>query len=78
MAGAEERRHLLRRLRPVKKEEVKPELASFLDWVRKNPPPKSDQRPFSAEVLKAIQGSLQAMIVYHMEKEPKSLRYIKD
>lgn len=63
---------------PVKKEEVKPELASFLDWVRKNPPPKSDQRPFSAEVLKAIQGSLQAMIVYHMEKEPKSLRYIKD
>jgi DNA repair protein RecO (recombination protein O) len=62
----------------VKKEEVKRELASFLDWVRKNPPPKSDLQPFSAEVLKAIQSSLQAMIVYHLEKEPKSLRYIKD
>jgi DNA repair protein RecO (recombination protein O) len=63
---------------PVKKEEVKPELASFLDWVRKNPPPKAGRPFFSPEVLKAIQGSLQAMIVYHMEKEPKSLRYIKD
>jgi DNA repair protein RecO (recombination protein O) len=49
-----------------------------LNWVRKNPPPKTGPPPFSPEELKGIQKNLQAMIVYHMEKEPKSLRYIKD
>ncbi|MCX6577180.1 MAG: DNA repair protein RecO, partial [Candidatus Aminicenantes bacterium] len=61
-----------------KKEEVQRELGSFLSWARKNPPPKTGKPPFSPEELKGIQKSLQAMIVYHMEKEPKSLRYIKD
>jgi DNA repair protein RecO (recombination protein O) len=63
---------------PSKREEVQRELGSFLNWVRKNPPPKTGQPPFSPEELKGIQKNLQAMIVYHMEKEPKSLRYIKD
>jgi DNA repair protein RecO (recombination protein O) len=63
---------------PSKKEEVQRGLNSFLNWARKNPPPKSGPFPFSPEELKGIQKSLQAMIVYHMEKEPKSLRYIKD
>lgn len=63
---------------PAKKEEVQRELGSFLNWARKNPPPKTGQPPFSPEELKGIQKNLQAMIVYHMEKEPKSLRYIKD
>jgi len=63
---------------PVKKEEVKRELASFLNWARKNPPPGEGVFPYSPGELRAIRTSLQSMIIYHMEKEPKSLRYIKD
>ncbi len=63
---------------PIKKEEVRRDLELFLSWVRKNPPPKAGDSPFSPEQLRGIQKNLQAMIVYHMEREPRSLRYIED
>ena len=62
----------------IQKEEVQQDLGSFLGWVRKNPPPQAGDCPFSPDQLRGIQKSLQAMIVYHMEREPRSLRYIKD
>ena len=63
---------------PARKEEVKPDLGRFMQWVRKNPPSKAEECPVTAADLKSIRKGLQAMIVYHLEREPKSLRYIKD
>jgi DNA repair protein RecO (recombination protein O) len=60
-----------------KKEEIPQELNEFLFWVKKNPPPKQEELPVNRETLKAIRKTLQGIIVYHMEREPKSLRFIK-
>lgn len=60
-----------------KKEEIPQELNEFLLWVKKNPPPKQEELPVNRETLKAIRKTLQGIIVYHMEREPKSLRFIK-
>lgn len=62
---------------PQKKEEIKPELRAFLNWIKKNPPPKEKSSLFTQEQLKDIRKTLQAIIIFHMEKEPKSLRYFK-
>jgi DNA repair protein RecO (recombination protein O) len=59
-----------------KKEEIQPELNEFLKWVKKNPPPKEAILPIDREKLKTIRKTLQGIIVYHMEREPKSLRFI--
>jgi len=59
-----------------KKEEIQPELNGFLKWVKKNPPPGETKLPMDREKLKAIRKTLQSIIVYHMEREPKSLRFI--
>ena len=60
-----------------KKEKIQPELNAFLRWVKKNPPAQQSELPIEVEKLKAIRKTLQGIIVYHMEKEPKSLRFIK-
>lgn len=65
------------RCTPQKKEEVKAELNEFIDWAKKNPPSKGKELPYSSPQLKAIRKALQAIIVYHLEKEPKSLKYLK-
>jgi DNA repair protein RecO (recombination protein O) len=63
---------------PARTDEIRQELGRFMEWVKKNPPSKSDESPFTPAELKAIQKSLEAMIVFHLEREPKSLRYIRD
>ncbi len=63
---------------PVRKEEVRRELALFLGWVRRNPPPRSGVEGFGPAELKSIRIALQAMIVFHLEREPRSLRFTKD
>jgi DNA repair protein RecO (recombination protein O) len=62
---------------PRKKEEIKEELCEFLRWIKKNPPADQKSLPYSTEQLKSIREALQSLIIYHMEKEPKSLRYLK-
>jgi DNA repair protein RecO (recombination protein O) len=62
----------------VKKEEVPPETAAFLAWVSKNPPPKAVSQTFSAGELGRIRRVLQSIIIYHMEKEPRSLQFLKE
>ena len=59
-----------------KKEEVHQNLNEFLDWAKKNPPSEQADLPVEREKIKAIRKILQGIIVYHMEKEPKSLRFI--
>ncbi len=60
-----------------KKEEILPEMNEFIEWIKKNPPPEHRNLPFPQETVKAARKTLQNIIIYHMEKEPKSLRFIK-
>jgi DNA repair protein RecO (recombination protein O) len=62
---------------PSRKEAVGPALASFLAWARKNPPPKEPLEEFDPEALRPIRAALQAMIVFHLEREPRTLRHIR-
>ena len=56
---------------------VPPDFNVFLNWIKKNPPPKDSSVPFSPELLKSIRKILRSIAVYHMEREPKSLRFIE-
>ncbi len=60
-----------------KKEGIKPELGSFVQWIKKNTPPKKGPLPFSSPELENIKKTLQDIIVFHLEKKPKTLRYLK-
>jgi DNA repair protein RecO (recombination protein O) len=62
---------------PFKKEEVPAETQAFLRWVRKNPPPGACALTFAPDEVAKIRKTLQAMIVYHMEREPRSLNFLK-
>jgi DNA repair protein RecO (recombination protein O) len=62
---------------PVKKDEVARPVRDFLGWARKNPPAGSCAPPFPPGDIAAIRRTLQAMIVYHMDKEPRSLHLLK-
>jgi DNA repair protein RecO (recombination protein O) len=62
---------------PIKKEEVPAEIQTFLRWVRKNPPPGVCALPFAADEVARIRKSLQAMIIYHMDREPRTLQFLK-
>jgi DNA repair protein RecO (recombination protein O) len=62
---------------PVKKEEVPAETQAFLRWARKNPPPGGCAPPFPPEGIARIRRTLQALIVYHMEREPRTLHFLK-
>jgi DNA repair protein RecO (recombination protein O) len=60
-----------------KRDKIPQELNSFVEWVKKNPPSKQKDPPLPKEKLKAIRKILQDIITYHMEKEPKSLRFLR-
>jgi DNA repair protein RecO (recombination protein O) len=62
---------------PARRDEVRPELGRFLAWARKNPPSAAGGAAFAPAELRSIERSLQAMIVFHLEREPRSLRYVK-
>lgn len=64
------------RCAPQKKEKIEPDLDSFVQWVRKNPPPEKGPLSFSSDQLDTIKKSLQEMIVFHLEREPKTLRLL--
>ena len=60
-----------------KKEGIKPELGLFVQWIKKNTPPKKGPLPFSTPELESIKKTLQDIIIFHLEKKPKTLRYLK-
>jgi DNA repair protein RecO (recombination protein O) len=62
---------------PARKDAVPPETASFLKWVRDNPPSEACPLSFDRSNLAAMSGVLQAMITFHLEREPRTLRYLK-
>ncbi|MBM3295499.1 MAG: DNA repair protein RecO [Candidatus Aminicenantes bacterium] len=62
---------------PARKDEIKPPLARFVAWARRNPPAACPEAPFTKEELRDVGRVLQAMIVHHLEREPKSLRFVR-
>ena len=62
---------------PVKKEEVPAGTQAFLIWARKNPPPGACAPPFAADEVARIRKSLQAMIIYYMDREPRTLQFLR-
>jgi len=62
---------------PLKKDELAGSIRDFLRWVGKNPPPGGCAAPFPADEIAAVRRTLQTLIVYHMEREPRSLHFLK-
>lgn len=60
-----------------KKCPVLPVVSAFIEWARKNSPPHEGVKFFTAEQLEAVGETLQSMIIFHLEKEPKSLHFLK-
>jgi len=63
---------------PSRKEEIKDNLGRFLAWVQENPPAACASAPFSPEDIRSFEKPLQAMLVFHLEREPKSLRCLRN
>lgn len=59
-----------------RKNKVGPEVRIFLKWVQKNPPTVGEKSPLSFEQIVSIRKILQSIIIFHMEKKPKSLNYL--
>jgi DNA repair protein RecO (recombination protein O) len=62
---------------PLQKDQVPSGIQEFLRWVRKNPPPDGGAPPFPPDLIAVVRRALQALIVYHMEREPRSLHFLK-
>ncbi len=62
---------------PLKKEAVPKEFFPFLVWARENAPPTEGGPSCSAGQLEAIGRTLQSIIIYHLEREPRSLHFLK-
>ena len=62
---------------PVRKDEVPAETSAFLAWARRNPPPAAAGSPFPPEAVARIRRALQALIVYNLEREPRTLHVLK-
>jgi len=61
---------------PQGKDEIIPEINTFLEWIRKNPPPKDQNYPLSTEQVTSVRKVLRRIFVFHMEREPKSLQHL--
>jgi len=62
---------------PARKEEIRAALPRFVAWARAHPPAACTEAPFTREELREIGAAFQEMIVYHLEREPKSLRFVR-
>ena len=58
---------------PQGKDAVSPKINAILDWIRKNPPPKNEEILFESAHITAIRDVMQRILVFHMERMPKSL-----
>lgn len=61
----------------VNKEFIPAEIVSFLNWVKKNPPSEQSSSIFSAAFIQEVRKVLQSIIIFHLEKHPKSLQFLK-
>ncbi len=61
---------------PIKKDTISSDLLAFVEWVKKNPPPGKMALPFTAEQIASNRRILKNMIVFHMERAPRSLSFL--
>jgi len=61
---------------PQKKEKIKLETGNFIQWIKNNSPPGKGPLPFSPQELEAVKKALQEIIIFHLEKEPRTFRYL--
>lgn len=62
---------------PADQDAVSPDMCAFLDWIRKTPPPQDQAIPLTQGQINLLRKTFQSIIVFHMEKEPKTLRHLK-
>jgi DNA repair protein RecO (recombination protein O) len=62
---------------PQGKDEISPEINTILNWIRKNPPLKDEELPFESAHVAAIREVMQRILVFHMERKPKSLSVLQ-
>jgi len=62
---------------PQGNDEIAPEIKNILGWIRINPPPKERELPFDREQIAAIREVMQRILIFHMEKKPKSLSLLQ-
>jgi len=62
---------------PLRKDPLAPGTREFIRWARKTPPPRACGHPFPPDEVGRIRKALQAMIVYHMDREPRTLPLVK-
>lgn len=60
-----------------KKTEIPKSLSLLILWIRKNPPTAGKACPLTREDIQAARKVLQSLLAFHLEREPKSLRYLK-
>ncbi|MBN1224055.1 MAG: DNA repair protein RecO [Candidatus Aminicenantes bacterium] len=58
------------------KDEVQHTFSMFLDWTKKNPPPGKNERPFAEQEIEMFRNTMKKILIYHLEKEPKSLSFL--
>ena len=61
---------------PQGKDEIIPETIAFLDWIKRNPPQKDKNYPLSNDQVASVRKVLRRILVFHMEREPKSLQHL--
>ena len=61
----------------TQKEKIGPEVTEFLRWIKKNPPSKPLPSSLSGDKVARLRKILEQMIVFHLEREPKTLAYIR-
>lgn len=61
---------------PSSQEEITPDFQTFLEWTKNNPPTQAQTPPYSSQQISSIRKVLKSLIVYHMERAPKSLSYL--
>jgi len=62
---------------PLKKDEVAAGTQDFLRWARANPPEKACPPPLAAADLRGIRKTLQSLIIFHLEREPRTLQFAR-
>jgi len=65
------------RCAPLKKESVPVHITAFLSWAKKKPPSDKENVPVNGYKTQAVRQILQSIIVFQMEREPKTLRTLK-
>ncbi len=60
-----------------KKETLPSEINPFIAWVTKNPPPQGKNLPFRTDQVQAVSALLKKVLIFHLERTPKSLALLQ-